>query len=75
MPLATVERSDTSRPKKNTRNRGGTFGTVLKDLELAESTPRRWQTEAKIPRDTFEEHIRSMTEAFTLDEISRRVRA
>lgn len=61
--LLGVERSDAGRPTKNSHHRGGNFARVLHDLDLADTTARRWQAEAKIAADVFEDHIREMTTA------------
>lgn len=48
--LLGVERSDAGRPTKNSHHRGGNFARVLRDLDLPDTTARRWQRRRRSPR-------------------------
>lgn len=73
--LADVERSEGGRPSRNAAHRGPSFRNTLKGLDLALSTAKRWQEEARISEDRFERYLRgSADEELTSAGLLRAVR-
>jgi hypothetical protein len=61
--LERIERGGGGRPPRNAAHRGPSFRATLETLELALSTAKRWQEEARIADDRFEAFLRETSSA------------